>query len=195
MVLFLKRLRKRFGEGIRFFQCGEYGEKYLRPHHHALLFNCGFPDARKLHGDSELSSSQLLEELWGHGLCSIGELTFESAGYVARYSMKKLGQQQLAGRVPPYLTMSRRPGIGADFIERHQRQVAKQDFIVINGHQSGVPRFYRDRLSKSQPQLSMDAKIRRRGRAASDPDNTGQRLIIRETVKQASIKTLSRTLE
>ena len=27
MVLFLKRLRKRFGPGIRFFQCGEYGDK------------------------------------------------------------------------------------------------------------------------------------------------------------------------
>ena len=45
--LFMKRLRKRFGSGIRYYMCGEYGGKYGRPLYHALLFNCFFPDRKK----------------------------------------------------------------------------------------------------------------------------------------------------
>ena len=42
--LFLKRLRKMFGKGVRYHHCGEYGEQLGRPHHHACLFNFNFPD-------------------------------------------------------------------------------------------------------------------------------------------------------
>ena len=41
---FMKRLRKKYGDGIRFFHCGEYGEKTGRPHYHAILFNHDFDD-------------------------------------------------------------------------------------------------------------------------------------------------------
>ena len=43
-VLFMKRLRKMFGAGIRFFHCGEYGSINFRPHHHAIIFNFDFED-------------------------------------------------------------------------------------------------------------------------------------------------------
>ena len=52
--LFMKRLRKKFtgyepvpGTNrfpIRYFHCGEYGEKLRRPHHHACIFNFQYPD-------------------------------------------------------------------------------------------------------------------------------------------------------
>ena len=42
-VLFMKRLRKRFGR-VRFFHCGEYGSQLSRPHHHACLFGFDFDD-------------------------------------------------------------------------------------------------------------------------------------------------------
>ena len=48
VVLFLKRLRKKFGEGIRFFQCGEYGSQFSRPHHHMILFGFDFADKQFL---------------------------------------------------------------------------------------------------------------------------------------------------
>ena len=45
--LFMKTLRNKNGAGIRFFHCGEYGDKLARPHYHALLFghdhNSGVP--------------------------------------------------------------------------------------------------------------------------------------------------------
>ena len=45
--LFMKRLRKHKKatkhNKIRYFHCGEYGEKNsLRPHYHAIIYNCKF---------------------------------------------------------------------------------------------------------------------------------------------------------
>ena len=46
--LFMKRLRKAFGQKIRYFHCGEYGENFSRPHYHACLFNVDFKDKELL---------------------------------------------------------------------------------------------------------------------------------------------------
>ena len=85
--LFLKRLRRAYPKAvIRYFGCGEYGERLGRPHYHLCVFGFDFPD-KLLHtisGGHKLYRSASLEALWGFGHCLIGDLTFESAGYVAR---------------------------------------------------------------------------------------------------------------
>ena len=40
---FMKRYRKMFGKGIRFFGCGEYGEETSRPHYHLIIFGYDLP--------------------------------------------------------------------------------------------------------------------------------------------------------
>ena len=113
----MKRFRKHFGSGVRFFHCGEYGELYERPHHHAILFNCDIYDKELLLNAKtgfNLYTSSLLSSLWPFGLHSIGEVSFESCAYVARYIMKKvtgdMSESHYHGRKPEYITMSRRPG-------------------------------------------------------------------------------------
>lgn len=90
---FWKRLRKRFPERrIRYFACGEYGERLHRPHYHACVFGFDFPD-RELFMMREgipLYTSEALAQCWPFGFCSIGDVTFESAAYVARYACKKI---------------------------------------------------------------------------------------------------------
>lgn len=96
--LFIKKLRKKHGKNIRYYHCGEYGELNLRPHYHALIFNFDFKDKihYKTHKDNKYYVSKELDALWSDpetkeplGYCVIGDLTFESAAYVARYCLKK----------------------------------------------------------------------------------------------------------
>jgi len=91
---FMKRLRKKYsGRDIRYYMCGEYGERTNRPHYHALLFGLDFPDWEYVStSDSghEVFTSKTLEKIWGLGFVTIGTVTFESAAYCAPYIMKKL---------------------------------------------------------------------------------------------------------
>ena len=92
--LFIKRLRKRYpGRRIRYYMAGEYGENFGRPHWHACLFGIDFDDKslwKRTSANSLLYRSADLELLWPFGYSSIGDVTFESAAYVARYIMKKV---------------------------------------------------------------------------------------------------------
>lgn len=160
--LFMKRLRKHFArrkQRVRFFQCGEYGN-LQRPHHHALLFNCGFAD-RELHrrtADSTLYRSPLLEKLWPHGFSTIGDVTFESAAYVAKYTLKKEPSSSLKWEINQigqvrrrtYLTMSKRPGIGKQWLNQFKSDVYPSDECVTpSGYVARPPRFYDNQLPDS----------------------------------------------
>ena len=153
IVLFLKRLRKLLSpKKIRFLQCGEYGDEGARPHHHMLLFGHDFPDKLLLrHGDNPLYASQTLTTLWGQGFCSIGALTFDSACYTARYILKKItgdkAGEHYNGRVPEYITMSRRPGIAADWFNRFAiGDIYAHDKCVVRAGFLARPPKYYDRL-------------------------------------------------
>lgn len=77
---------------VRFFHCGEFGSKRGRSHYHSLIFGFDFPD-KEFYKFNKLGQplyrSPTLDKLWGKGICIIGEVTYQSAGYVARYCMKK----------------------------------------------------------------------------------------------------------
>lgn len=109
---FMKRLRKRFSQRIRFFHCGEYGNRCPhgldlrlvqcplctvgRPHYHALLFNCSFDDLEpyKQERGEVRYTSEVLSDVWKYGFVDVGQVNFESAAYVARYALKKVNGVQ-----------------------------------------------------------------------------------------------------
>jgi len=102
---FFKRLRYHLnGEKIRYFICGEYGDKSERPHYHAAIFGLGILD------------SKIIESCWKHGFTYTGDLTADSASYIAGYVTKKMTKKddpRLKGRYPEFGRMSLKPGIGA----------------------------------------------------------------------------------
>lgn len=200
--LFMKRLRKKFGEGIRFFQCGEYGEQNFRPHHHACLFNFDFPDkvlwSNRL--GNRLYTSEILNSIWGHGYCIIGEVTFESAAYVARYITKKIygdrATEYYDNRIPEYITMSRRPGIGSGWIEKYGKNTYPNDDIVINGKKLKPPKYY-DRVYEAIDEKAVHlAKIDRKIFAEKNPDfHDRRRLEVKEKIQKLKAERLKRGYE
>lgn len=198
--LFMKRLRRRFFSSvIRFYMCGEYGENFGRPHFHACLFNHDFRD--KLHfkrtGAGNLYTSSVLDELWPHGFCLIGAVTFESAAYVARYCMAKVTGEMAEGwytevnaetgeisfREPEFNRMSLRPGIGQPWFRRFHSDVFPVGNVIVNGRACKPPRYY-DKLYERDDADGMEyIRYKRYLRALEVcDDNTDERLAVKEQV-------------
>jgi len=200
---FMKRLRKAISPKlVRFFHCGEYGEKNHRPHYHACLFGYDFPDKvlYTIRDECRLYRSPMLENLWPMGFATVGDVTFESAAYVARYITKKitgdLAEQHYQGRLPEYTTMSRRPGIGKLWYENFKGDVFPCDNVVIRGKVMKPPRYYDKQLELSDAQLFAKIKIDRKAKALQNAsDNTSARLAVKETCKIAQFQQLKRGLE
>ncbi len=180
--LFCKRLRKAMGP-FRYLHCGEYGEKTFRPHYHACMFGIDFSDDRKVWREEPgrvLYCSEDLDDLWEHGKCWIGAMNFKTAAYVARYVMKKLTGEYAADEYrridvltgeeyfvkPPYATMSRRPGLGREWIDEYLSEVYPDDFIVHDGGKVSPPRYYDAVLAEVDPGMAEDVKRARAKRGA-----------------------------
>jgi hypothetical protein len=155
IVLFFKRLRKLISPGrVRYFQCGEYGTQFLRPHHHILCFGYAFPDRTLVSsGKFPIYTSAQLATLWPWGFHSIGDITFDSACYTARYILKKVtgdaAEEHYQGRKPEYITMSRRPGIGRDWYDRFKDDLYNYDKCVVKDSFVAKPPKYYDKLLES----------------------------------------------
>lgn len=118
--------------------------------------------------------SPTLSELWPHGRATIGELTFETAQYVAQYTVKRGGKKEIeryrrwdseTGEFwyvePEYITASCRPhGIGAPWFLANWKQVYPEDLVVIRGKERKPPRYYDLLLSRMEPEVW--ERVRRR---------------------------------
>lgn len=130
---FLKRLRKRIP--IRYFLCGEYGEKTKRPHYHAVLFGTDLRGGA-YNIDDRLYGNPILDAIWGHGQAAIGNFEMSSACYVAGYVNKKLSD------LDTFQTMSRRPPIGWNWAVEHQEMLERREKVVIEGKEYPIPKAY-----------------------------------------------------
>lgn len=200
---FAKRFRHKFGP-FRFFHCGEYGELNLRPHYHALIFGHDFSfDRFKIggRGKHDYFLSPSLSATWGKGFVTIGNLSVDSARYVARYSLKKgapddaryervdkHGEVSFVRR--EYVTMSRRPGVGSSWFEKFGGEVFPADEVVHEGRTYRPPRFYDERLGAEELE-SVKRKRAERADEHSD-DLTLDRLADREKLAEARLRLVSR---
>lgn len=210
--LFMKKLRfARKGERLSYFMCGEYGERFERPHYHALVFNCGFGDRKLLKTNPvDLYRSPELERLWPLGFSSIGDVTLESAQYVAgyvvgrktgkgaedHYQVVDLSSGELRPVSPEYGRMSLRPGIGARFFDKFHHDVTVRDSAVVNGREYKPPKYYDRRLEKIDG-FKLDELEYERYKTALEleTDSTPARLQVQEAVVKSRMALKRRLLE
>ncbi|AXL15150.1 replication initiator protein [Microviridae sp.] len=207
---FMKRLRKKFsGERIRYYHCGEYGEKGQRPHYHACIFGFDFRDKVQwsVRKGFPVWRSDVLEALWPLGNSEIGSLTFDSAAYCARYILKKVTgfeaeyfyseydseTGELFERLPEYTTMSRRPGIGAEWYRKFRDEVFPYDEVIVNGRPVRPPRFYGDLYELESPEGASEVR-KRRQRSRRRDEETWERLLVRQVCDEARISLKERGL-
>ena len=198
---FHKRLHNRLldsrGVGIRYYGVGEYGDLSRRPHYHSIIFGYQFPDLKKYGENANrdiLYSSKLADEIWGLGLVRIGTVSYRSAQYVAKYSMKKVtGAKREEGhyqvydadgviheRVPEFAHMSRRPGIGNSYFERYGGEIKKHDNVIVDGKAVPSNRYYDQKIEAVDPTAMELIKKRRRANGV-----WSERQVDRRSVKEA----------
>lgn len=212
LQLFMKRLRKRVGS-VRFFGCGEYGEQNMRPHYHVIVFGHAFPDRtlwRKTPSGHLTYRSPSLELLWTYGHSEIGDVTHQSAGYVARYCLKKVNGPaadahyrsinpitgELVQLRPEFICMSNRPGIGSAWYDQYSADAFPSDFLVVDGQKVPVPRYYAKKLKEVDDQMEIEVKAARLLHAeANSVDNTPERLETRLELQKLRSDFLIRSME
>jgi hypothetical protein len=157
-----------------------------------------------------LYRSDLLEELWPYGYSSIGEVTWQTAAYCARYSIKKVGGSQKDANYrrtdrktgetylleTEYVTMSRRPGIGNDWFLRYPGDIYPKDCVHICGRVFKTPRYY-DTLYDIQNPTEFKKIKRKRLTAARKnvTENTYSRQRSKRIIAEKNLSKLKREYE
>lgn len=151
LQLFHKRLRKLFP--FRFFACGEYGEKNHRPHYHGVyFFDVPLRDLKlwSNKGSYKLFNSDTFTRVWRKGFVVLGTLTPASCGYCAKYCLKQFDNP--VGLEPPFIIMSRSPGIGDAFFKEHLKpgllSVPSGSGSVLHG---SLPRYAKNKFCVDNP--------------------------------------------
>lgn len=123
---------------FRFYMCGEYGSGY-RPHYHVIYFDLPLFDLQPftVRNGNKYYISDFISKYWKNGYILVGKVTFESAAYVARYTLKK--QDDITNdpftflqRVEPFTNMSRRKGIGKEYYLNSFEEIYRTDSVLMH---------------------------------------------------------------
>lgn len=208
----LKALKRR--PRIRFYMAGEYGEKYGRPHFHAILFGVDFGDKiylQRTPSGEKIYRSPTLEKLWNKGFSSVGAATFNSAAYIARYIMSKrtgdknrtdydvldLETGEIIKKRKEYNQMSRASGIGHDWLKKYHADIYNFGKVVTKtGKEMNPPRYY-DKLYKKMDEAQLERIKAMRDLEAQQhkADQTPERLRVQEIVANANASKQARILK
>lgn len=167
----------------------------------------GFPDRlyfQTTDSGEKIFTSGQLSRLWPFGFSSVGDVTFGSAAYVARYHLKKVGSvvsdnhylDKRSGEMlsPEYVTMSRRPGIGKGWYDKFKLDMYPSGFRIIDGRKVSPARYYDSLFEVDDPGV-FDVVKRERLSRVNVSDSSPARLAVKEEVKLAQIRLLSSSLE
>lgn len=201
LQLFLKRLRKAHAKKqraagirpeaikpLRFFASGEYGETTNRPHYHAIVYSTSTEDA------------QVIQKAWPNGFTDVKPATRAAIAYVAGYAAKKYGDSiqhtkeeridaetgEVYNYQPPFLQMSRRPGIGAAARAKHRNSWKK--VAIMNDQKMSVPRYLHEHWKKTATHNELGSLELEKHELKKQIVKTTEQREAEYVIKQAQIK-------
>lgn len=146
---FMKSLRSDYEHRLKYYACGEYGDKTGRPHYHAIIYGVSLAE----HGYKRFASGKRYPSTivadkgpvwssWRKGNVILGTVTVDSIQYVAKYIHKKLYGEaaERDERVQPFSLMSKR--LGMEYVKDHERELRDRGYVMMNGKKVGMPRYY-----------------------------------------------------
>ena len=157
LQLFFKKLRKDNVESIKYFACGEYGSKTIRPHYHIILFN---------------AKQQTIQENWVHGHVHYGDVNSTSIAYTLKYIFKDKANfrlNDLDDRSPEFQLQSK--GLGKNFLTDNLKSWYNQWWQPgVNevppyyapgkdGKKIPLPRYYKEKLFTKEQRLIIGEMI------------------------------------
>lgn len=135
---YIRRLKKYIPNvAVRYFFCGEHGSPNYtqRAHYHAILFF------------SDFVPNHLVAKAWPFGRVDVSEASLQRFGYVAKYSVKQIGDGSEKWIQPPFMLISN--SVGFYFLEKHGDFCRKNHintWLNASGYPVVLPRIFMERL-------------------------------------------------
>lgn len=122
----------------KYFACGEYGDKFNRPHYHCIFLGLDHIECRKI-----------FERSWKFGMVKVLPMRSGSVNYILKYLFKNdsadsRGQFVDNGLEPPFLSFS--PSLGSDLFYSQKDNINKYGVMKFGTRSIPVPSYYKNKI-------------------------------------------------
>lgn len=130
---------------FEYYLCGEYGDKFNRPHYHAIFFGLDYQYHEQFFIDS-----------WSKGSVKVLPVNSSAFRYVAKYMAKGISSEKKDkdyydfGLIPPFRKMSR--GLGVRVYLQHLEEIDRNGYFIFYGKKISVNRYYFNKLIHYSPE-------------------------------------------
>jgi len=131
---------------IKYYACGEYGGKYMRPHYHAIIFNLHPVIASQL---KSVSYEYKHTDTWKYGNIDLEPLGDNAIIYATKYLGKEHKPDGILKKHNPFNLMS--PNIGSSYLRpwTHKYHHAKNNkgyTLPVQDFKIPMSKYYKERL-------------------------------------------------
>ena len=146
-------MSRKWSPKLRYYATAEYGGKGLRPHFHIILYNLP-NDYIEYDYIKDENFSEVLDSIWKKGQIYIGKVEQGSAHYMTKYHLLPITEKwdDSDQRVKPYAVMSRKPGIGKNWIDGqiiNYYNNSKNSYATLkNGSKVPIGRYLKQKIQE-----------------------------------------------
>lgn len=134
---YIDKIRHMVDSRFEYYLCGEYGDRFSRPHYHAVFFGLDY-----------IYHKPFFERTWKNGTVKVMSVTSGCFRYVAKYISDAKSRDDYLdyGVEPPFSSMSR--GLGFEMYSKHFDEIQANGFFMLGNKRISLPRYYFNKLCR-----------------------------------------------